>query len=46
MAMRCDNCGKFSRHLNPVWCNPRSGGIDREICDACNAPAADEEASE
>lgn len=33
--MKCDDCGRFCRHLNDVWCNPYWNGIDREVCDAC-----------
>ena len=32
--MRCDACGRFTRHLNDVL-DFRVGGIEREVCDDC-----------
>lgn len=34
-AFRCDDCGKFCKRLNDVWCIAYWNGIDREVCDAC-----------
>lgn len=35
MARRCDGCGQFCRRLHPIYTNPPTGGIDREVCDDC-----------
>lgn len=37
--MRCDNCGRFTRHLNDVW-NGVALHISREVCDDCYRPSA------